>query len=108
MQDDHQWDQVQRLRRWLDEEVPPTAAGDVRLLRILKISEEMGEVAEAYHGATGANPRKGLSHTFDDVNKELADVIVTAMVALATTAEKPGKLLTEHLDGLVRRVLPED
>ncbi|MDQ1019006.1 MazG-like family protein [Streptomyces afghaniensis] len=101
------WAQVERLRDWLDEEAPPAEAGDVRLLRILKISEELGEVAEAYHGATGANPRKGASHTFDDVNKELADVIVTAMVALATTADKPGQLLAEHLDGLVRRVMPE-
>ncbi|MFJ4695182.1 MazG-like family protein [Streptomyces sp. NPDC088766] len=99
------WAQVQRLRGWLDAEAPPAAAGDVRLLRILKISEELGEVAEAFHGATGANPRKGASHTWQDVNKELADVIVTAMVALATTADNPGKVLDERLDHLVDRVL---
>lgn len=104
---DRMWEQVQKLRGWLDEEVPPAEAGDIRLLRILKISEEMGEVAEAYHGATGANPRKGVSHTWADVNKELADVIVTAMVALATTADDPGKLLADRLDHLVARVLPE-
>ncbi|MEU3862752.1 hypothetical protein AB0F03_36520 [Streptomyces sp. NPDC028722] len=33
---DRTWDRVQRLRGWLDEEAPPAAAGDVRLLRILQ------------------------------------------------------------------------
>ncbi|WP_349239311.1 MazG-like family protein [Streptomyces sp. CC224B] len=75
----------------------------------MKISEELGEVAEAYHSATGANPRKGHSHTWEDVNKELADVIVTTVVALATTAADgdPGKLLADRLNHLVARALPE-
>lgn len=30
-------------------------------VRVLKISQELGEVAEALHGALGANPRKGAS-----------------------------------------------
>ncbi|MEU0853791.1 hypothetical protein ABZ387_38700 [Streptomyces flaveolus] len=52
----------------------------------------MGEVGEACHGATGANARKGTSHTGGNVNKEPADVIVTAMGAVATTADEPGEL----------------
>ncbi|MFE0137955.1 hypothetical protein ACFWY6_41340, partial [Streptomyces sp. NPDC059037] len=64
--------------------VAATSVEDARLLRVLKISEELGEVAEALHGALGANPRKGPSHDWGDVAKELADVIVTAMVALDT------------------------
>lgn len=47
-------------------------------------AEEVGEVSEAVTGALGANPRKGDSHGWSDVEKELSDVIVTAVVALAT------------------------
>ncbi|MDO0916745.1 MazG-like family protein [Streptomyces sp. DT2A-34] len=75
------WDYVTRLRKWLDADAAPTSVEDARLLRVLKISEELGEVAEALHGALGANPRKGASHDWGDVAKELADVIVTVMVA---------------------------
>ena len=41
------------------------------------------------------------------MNKEIADVIVTAMVALATCADEPAKVLGDRLDYLVRRVMPE-
>ncbi|MEV5645035.1 hypothetical protein AB0L67_33660 [Streptomyces flaveolus] len=64
----------------------------------------MGEVGEACHGATGANARKGASHTGGNVDKERADVIVSAMGAVAATADEPSELLAEHLDG----ALPED
>ncbi|WP_308457919.1 hypothetical protein [Streptomyces sp. SM11] len=56
------WDYVTRLREWLDADAAPTSVEDARLLRVLKISEELGEVAEALHGALGANLRKGASH----------------------------------------------
>jgi NTP pyrophosphatase (non-canonical NTP hydrolase) len=77
------WDTIGRLVAWLDAEnsAPPEMA---RLLRVLKISEEAGEVAEAVIGVTGSNPRKGNSHTWEDVRKELCDVILTSMVALQT------------------------
>jgi NTP pyrophosphatase (non-canonical NTP hydrolase) len=68
---------------------------DARLLRVLKISEELGEVAEALHAALGANPRKGASHDWGNVAKELADVIVTAMVALDTVSGD-GAAVVEH------------
>lgn len=83
---DEAWDYVTRLRKWLDTDATPTPVEDARLLRVLKISEEVGEVAEALHGALGTNPRKGASHGWGDVVKELADVIVTAMVALDTVS----------------------
>ncbi|MET8980785.1 MazG-like family protein [Streptomyces sp. NPDC004539] len=92
--DDLAWEQVRRLVGWLDERAEPAAAGDVRLLRVLKIGEEFGEVAEALHGALGANPRKGASHTWDDVRQELCDVIVTAMVALTSCVDD-----TDDTDG---------
>lgn len=100
------WRNVDRLREWLDSEAAPASAGDVRLLRVLKIGEEYGEVAEALHGVMGTNPRKGASHTWQDVEKELSDVIVTAMVALATLTPDAGKVLDERLQHLVDRVIP--
>ncbi|MFJ8077186.1 MazG-like family protein [Streptomyces sp. NPDC096176] len=104
---DETWSRVGRLREWLDEEAAPAAAGDVRLLRVLKISEEVGEVAEALHGALGANPRKGASHTWQDVEKELCDVIVTAMVALSTINPDAEMILDSRLEYLVNRVCPD-
>jgi NTP pyrophosphatase (non-canonical NTP hydrolase) len=50
--------------------------------RILKVAEEAGEAASAWIGATGANPRKGVTHTVDDVAAELADVALTALIAI--------------------------
>lgn len=55
------WDYVTRLRKWLDADAAPTSVQDARLLRVLKISEELGEVAEAFYGARGGNSRKGAS-----------------------------------------------
>lgn len=56
---DEAWNRVERLRTWLDENAVQVSDSDVRLLRVLKIGEEFGEVAEALHGVMGANPRKG-------------------------------------------------
>lgn len=103
---DEAWNRVERLRTWLDENTVQASDSDVRLLRVLKIGEEFGEVAEALHGVMGANPRKGASHTWDDVNKELCDVIVTGMVALASCTPDARELLDERLRHLVDRVLP--
>lgn len=51
-------------------------------LRILKVSEEAGEAAGAWIGALGTNPRKGTTHSRTDVASELADVVITALVAM--------------------------
>ncbi|MFJ6663923.1 MULTISPECIES: MazG-like family protein [unclassified Streptomyces] len=67
------------------------------LLRILKLSEETGEVAEAVIGATGQNPRKGVTHTWDDVQAELCDVVITALVALRTLTPEAGEVFERHL-----------
>lgn len=50
--------------------------------QIIKIQEELGEAAAAYVGWTGTNPRKGVTHTRYDVAMELADVIVTSLLAI--------------------------
>ncbi|MCP9986943.1 MazG-like family protein [Streptomyces sudanensis] len=98
------WDTVGRLVAWLDEK-SAAPADTAPLLRVLKIVEEAGEVAEAVHGAYGSNPRKGNSHTWDDVQAELCDVILTGMVALRTLTPHADKTFTEHVGRIADRSL---
>ncbi|KJK57378.1 MazG-like family protein [Saccharothrix sp. ST-888] len=79
--DDDMWQTVDAVADWLAASSPVSAEMQ-KVLQILKITEEAGEVAEAVIGAMGTNPRKGFSHDWDDVTDELCDVIVTALVAL--------------------------
>ncbi|WP_369175457.1 MazG-like family protein [Streptomyces sp. R28] len=75
------------------------------LLQLLKIQEEAGEVAEAVIGAMGQNPRKGHSHTWDDVEAEICDVIVTGMVALARMNPDAQAVFARHMDRIASRDL---
>jgi NTP pyrophosphatase (non-canonical NTP hydrolase) len=72
------WDDIKRLHEFHGE-VPVE-------IRILKITEEVGEAAEALIGMRG-NSRKGVCHTRDDLLDELADVIITAAVAMSAAAD---------------------
>jgi NTP pyrophosphatase (non-canonical NTP hydrolase) len=86
------WDQIGRLSAYL---------GDVPLeARLLKLTEEVGEVAEAYIGMQGLNRRKGVCRTRDDLLAELADVIITAAVAMTGVTGD----LEEAKDHLERRL----
>ncbi|MEU1051766.1 MazG-like family protein [Streptomyces sp. NPDC005876] len=73
------------------------------LLRMLKLSEEVGEVAEAVIGATGQNPRKGVTHTWQDVEAELCDVALTALVALRTLTPDTREVFERHLERVAAR-----
>lgn len=75
------------------------------LLRVLKLSEEVGEVAEAVIGTTGQNPRKGVTHTWDDVQSELCDVAITALVALRTLTPEARAVFEGHLERVRLRSL---
>lgn len=66
------WAAIDDLWTWLDEN-RPIGGQETMLLRMLKLSEE---VAEAVIGVTGQNPRKGVSHTWEDVQGELCDVVI--------------------------------
>ncbi|RPK64459.1 hypothetical protein EES43_09650 [Streptomyces sp. ADI96-02] len=61
-------------------------------------------MAEAVHEALGANPRRDDSHTWEDVHKELREVIVPSMVALASGTPDARKLLEMRPEHLVDRV----
>ncbi|MGQ5637148.1 MULTISPECIES: MazG-like family protein [unclassified Streptomyces] len=78
------------------------------LLRVLKLSEETGEVAEAIIGATGQNPRKGVTHTWEDVQAELCDVVITALIALRTLTPEAREVFEGHLKRVRERpLIPE-
>ncbi|MEV5544948.1 MazG-like family protein [Streptomyces sp. NPDC052309] len=98
------WDSIDDLWKWLEAD-EPTGGREGLLLRMLKLSEEVGEVAEAVIGATGQNPRKGVTHTWDDVQAELCDVALTALVALRTLTPEPGEVFGRHLARVRQRSL---
>jgi NTP pyrophosphatase (non-canonical NTP hydrolase) len=102
--DDATWDTVGRLVEWLDRSSTQPPETD-KLLRLLKLSEEVGEVAQAVIGVTGQNPRKGITHTWDDVHAELCDVIVTAMVVLASLTPDAQAVFSRHLSRVTDRSL---
>ncbi len=64
--------------------------GRSREVRLLKLTEEVGEAAEAFlgvHGLNnlgvhGLNKRKGVCRSREDLLDELADVIIAAAVAM--------------------------
>lgn len=102
--DDDAWRTAGRLSAWLDGAT--ARPREVRLLlQVLKITEEAGEAAEALQGVLGANPRKGRSHTEDDVAAELCDVVLTAMVALSTLTPDAAAVFRRHLDRVAARSL---
>lgn len=88
------WDAIERFQE-------PESG---KLLRILKLSEEIGEVAQAIIGTYGANKRKGITHTKEDIAKELSDVIITAMVALEDYVIVPEEFFAAHVAKIRERV----
>ncbi|MER6352833.1 MazG-like family protein [Streptomyces sp. NPDC001634] len=98
------WESIDRLHAWLDANRAHDGAEGL-LLRILKLSEEVGEVAQAVIGATGQNPRKGTTHSWDDVQSELCDVVITALVALRTLTPEAREVFAAHLERVGRRSL---
>ncbi|MCZ7417413.1 MULTISPECIES: MazG-like family protein [unclassified Streptomyces] len=98
------WPTVAELLAWLERESRVPAEQE-RLLRMLKVSEEAGEVAQAVIGALGQNPRKGHSHTWEDVQDELCDVILTAMVALRSLTPEAEAVFAAHVKKVAARSL---
>ena len=94
--DDIAWDSIDRLQAWLG--AGSTLPLEIRrLLQLMKISEETGEVAEAVIGVTGQNPRKGVSHSWEDVQSEVCDVIIASMVALTLLTPDARGVFAERL-----------
>jgi hypothetical protein len=102
--DERAWDTADRLVQWLDDAsaLPPDTK---RLLRVMKLSEEVGETTQALIGVLGQNPRKGVTHTWQDVENELCDVILTAMVALATLNPDAREVFAGRVEHVAARSL---
>ncbi|MFF3345547.1 MazG-like family protein [Streptomyces sp. NPDC002779] len=98
------WSGIDELWSWLEAN-RPLDGREAMLLRMLKLSEEVGEVAEAVIGATGQNPRKGVTHTWDDVQAELCDVVITALIALRTLTPDTREVFAGHLARVRERSL---
>lgn len=100
--------QLAGISRWID-----TSAGYRGLdaeahnwRRIQKIAQETGEVFEAYCGSLGENPRKGHTHTDEDVTRELLDVALAALGAVEHRTGNAGRsleMLFEHVDRVYER-----
>ncbi|MFI8942703.1 MazG-like family protein [Streptomyces syringium] len=87
---------------WLDTK---NGTGDHETaMRLMKLTEEAGEVMQAYIGTQGQNPRKGVTHTRADVAAELCDVILTAAVALHQFTDNPAETLDHHAARVGRRI----
>ena len=74
------------------------------VLRVLKVAEETGEAAQAWIGATGRNPRKGVTHSRAEVAGELADVVIAALVAVASLGIDPGTALAAKAEAVSARL----
>src|SRR3954471_20959402 len=96
---------VGKAANWLDEH--NGAGRDELAARILKVTEEAGEVAAAWIGATGQNPRKGITHTYADVAAELGDVAFAALVAIDSLGHDPAVVLRRCAAKVTGRVEPE-
>ncbi|MGW1156861.1 MazG-like family protein [Streptomyces sp. NPDC002519] len=81
-------------------------AEEQHVLQVLKIGEEFGEAAQAVIGVKGTNPRKGTSHTWDDVHAEVADTVITGMVALARMRPDAAAYFAGQLKLKAARFLP--
>jgi len=94
-------DALVALSEWIDEGNTGRAAEAVTWGRLAKIAEENGEVIEAFIGAIGQNPRKGVTHSMDDVRKELLDVAITALGAYEHLSDHSGTSLAALDEAIV-------
>lgn len=98
------WQTIAHLADRLEDHSPLPREQRI-LLQLLKIQEEAGEVAEAVIGAMGQNPRKGHSHTWNDVESEVCDVIVTGMVTLIRMNPDAEAVFAQHMQRIADRDL---
>ncbi|MER5481543.1 MazG-like family protein [Streptomyces sp. NPDC002734] len=96
------WESVEDLWTWIDRNNTRPREQEV-LLAVLKLSEEVGETAQAVIGAMGHNPRKGVTHDWEDVRAELCDVALSALIALRVLTPDASREFTAHVEGVRRR-----
>ncbi|HEV2375053.1 MAG TPA: MazG-like family protein [Streptosporangiaceae bacterium] len=90
------WDDVKRLHEF---------HGDMPAeIRILKLTEEVGEAAQALIGMRGQS-RKGVWRTRDDLLDELADVIITAAVTMSAITDSGTDQARNHFERRLETVI---
>jgi NTP pyrophosphatase (non-canonical NTP hydrolase) len=92
------------LSAWIDEANAHRDPEAVTWGRLAKVAEECGEVIQAHIGATGQNPRKGITGTSHDTQEELLDVALTALCAVAHLNGNDGTDLIAMFAEKVHRV----
>ncbi|WP_433227575.1 hypothetical protein [Actinomadura formosensis] len=98
---DRTWATIGGLVTWLDTEA--AATGDTaRLLRILKMYEETGEVCGALEDVTAPAHGPG-RHTWEDAQNRLGDTIFRAMIVLTLLTPDAEKLFTSRLARIAER-----
>ncbi len=89
------WEILARQADWLDRS---NGTGDHETaMRLLKIVEELGEAASAYLGVVGQNPRKGVTHTPEELADELIDTSASVLVALHSFTDDPKSVFETKL-----------
>jgi phosphoribosyl-ATP pyrophosphohydrolase len=96
------YDAVNAAGDWLD--AHNGIGGPEIAMRVAKVAEEAGEAIGAWIGLTGQNPRKGVTHTCDDVAGELADAAFAALVAIRSLGYDPSCVMAECARKVGRRV----
>lgn len=94
--------------------------GEEIATRIMKVGEEFGEVVQAWIAATGKNPRKRRAHatsdpwdadrqpTTVDVAQELADVVLSALVAITSLGYNAEAIMAGRVARVQARLRPAD
>jgi hypothetical protein len=79
------WQIIREVDDWLDAKIPQVYRDQPLAqdwARVAKVIEELGEAVNALIGATGQNPRKGVTHNQKDLLYEIADVVMTGILAI--------------------------
>src|ERR1700679_3159391 len=101
---DDAWGTIDEIIEWLDG--GSTLGPEInKLIRIMKLTEEAGEVTQAVIGTLGQNPPKGVTHTWEAVQAELGDVILTPRVAPPPLTPDARETFEGHLARVASRSL---
>lgn len=98
--------QLTALSIWIDEHNAHKSVNLQMWERIGKIGEEFGECIGALIGYLGQNPRKGHTHSLQDIRKELLDIAVTALAAHEHVTGNTGiteQAFSKHLFKVIQR-----
>lgn len=95
------------LSRWIDDSYDSRVDPEtVHWRRVAKVAEEAGEAVSALGGFVGENPRKGYTHSREDVTRELLDTAVAALGAVEHLYGNTGRaleLLDDHIAAVAAR-----